>query len=178
MGFASVSNTRSFTTGRLMSSMKGDADVFGNAPDRIRLDEVALMDALVAMSGEAFNDMETCTGHRPRREYLQQLLGSDYFIALAAIENDQVIGGIAAYELRKFEEECSGIYIYAVGVAKAFARFQAPAIWRPEMADAGRDTEILTPVMSDILITDWTCSALIPIIFYITKREFIIRNMP
>jgi len=32
-------------------------------------------------------------------------LGSDWFIAIAAVERDEVVGGIAAYELRKFEQE-------------------------------------------------------------------------
>ena len=50
---------------------------------------------------------------------MRRLLGSDYFIALAAIgENKEVIGGIAAYELIKIEQERSEIYIYDLAVAE------------------------------------------------------------
>lgn len=47
--------------------------------------------------------------------YLERLLGRDTFIALAALEDDQVVGGVAAYVLPKFEQERSEIYIYAGG---------------------------------------------------------------
>jgi aminoglycoside 3-N-acetyltransferase I len=50
------------------------------------------------------------------------LLGSDYFIALAALKNGLVVGGIAAYELHKFEQERSEIYIYDLAVAAAHRR--------------------------------------------------------
>lgn len=84
--------------------------------------EVALMEALLATFGEAFNDMETYTGRRPGVDYLRQLLERDYFIALAALENHQVVGGIAAYELKKFEQERSEIYIYDLAVLRAHRR--------------------------------------------------------
>jgi aminoglycoside 3-N-acetyltransferase I len=53
---------------------------------------------------------------------LARLLGSDYFMALVALEGDEVVGGIAAYELRKFEQERSEIYIYDLAVAAAHRR--------------------------------------------------------
>jgi aminoglycoside 3-N-acetyltransferase I len=84
--------------------------------------DVALMDALLATFGEAFDDVETYTGKRPGAAYLRRLLGSDYFIALAALKGDDVVGGIAAYELKKFEQERSEIYIYDLAVAAAHRR--------------------------------------------------------
>ena len=80
------------------------------------------MEALLTMFGEAFNEMETYTANRPSEEYLQQLLGSDSFIAVAAVKNDEVVGGIAAYELRKFEQERSEIYLYDLAVASGHRR--------------------------------------------------------
>ena len=50
------------------------------------------------------------------------MLGSDYFIALAALKNGSVVGGLAAYELQKFEQERSEIYIYDLAVAAAHRR--------------------------------------------------------
>jgi aminoglycoside 3-N-acetyltransferase I len=85
-------------------------------------DDVAAMEALSTMFGEAFNDMDTYTKRRPSASYLRRLLGSEPFIALAAFKNGDVVGGIAAYELRKFEQERSEIYIYDLAVAGAHQR--------------------------------------------------------
>jgi aminoglycoside 3-N-acetyltransferase I len=85
-------------------------------------DDVAVMKALLATFGEAFDDVETYRGNRPSTSYLQQLLGSDYFIVLAALKSGEVVGGIAAYELKKFEQERSEIYIYDLAVSAAHRR--------------------------------------------------------
>jgi aminoglycoside 3-N-acetyltransferase I len=85
-------------------------------------DDEPLMRSLLAMFGKAFNEEQTYGGNQPRAGYLQQLLGSDYFIALAALKNGEVIGGLAAYELRKFEQERSEMYIYDLAVAFAHRR--------------------------------------------------------
>jgi aminoglycoside 3-N-acetyltransferase I len=74
--------------------------------------DLALMEGLLANFGEAFEDVETYNSFRPSNTYLKRLLGRDYFIAIAALKNETVVGGIAAYELQKFEQERSEIYIY------------------------------------------------------------------
>jgi aminoglycoside 3-N-acetyltransferase I len=84
--------------------------------------DVALMEALLTTFGEAFNDMATYAGNRPSPDYLRRLLGGESFIALAALKDGVVVGGIAAYELRKFEQERSEIYIYDLAVAAAHRR--------------------------------------------------------
>jgi aminoglycoside 3-N-acetyltransferase I len=76
----------------------------------------------VTGEGEAFNDVETYTRTRPAAGYLRKLLDGDSFIALAAVTNGEVVGGLAAYELRKFEQERSEIYIYDLAVAAAHRR--------------------------------------------------------
>lgn len=67
-------------------------------------DDVGLMQGLIAAFGEAFHEAETYSGNKPSGAYLALLLGADYFIALAAVKNNEVVGGLAAYELRKFEQ--------------------------------------------------------------------------
>jgi aminoglycoside 3-N-acetyltransferase I len=89
---------------------------------QITPNDLPLMQALMTTFGDGFNDVDTYMGNRPSPDYLRQLLGSDYFIALAAIKNDQVVGGIAAYELKKFEQARSEIYIYDLAVASAHRR--------------------------------------------------------
>lgn len=81
-----------------------------------------LMNALLTLFGEVFNDMETYTANRPSADYQRRLLGSDTFIALAALDDGDVVGGLAAYELRKFEQARSEFYIYDLAVAASHRR--------------------------------------------------------
>ncbi len=92
-----------------------------NKPVEVRQlgrDDIALMEAMMTTFGEAFDDMDAYTASRPSSEYTQRLLSSDSFIALAALKGDKVVGGLAAYELRKFERERSEIYIYDLAVTE------------------------------------------------------------
>jgi len=89
---------------------------------RLTRDDAPLMEALLTMFGEAFDDAHTYAGARPRPSYLASLLGGDSFIALAALKHGAVVGGLAAYELKKFERERSEVYIYDLAVAAAHRR--------------------------------------------------------
>jgi aminoglycoside 3-N-acetyltransferase I len=85
-------------------------------------DDIALMEGMSTMFGQAFGEPDTYGGSRPTAAYLHRLLGSDSFIALAALQDGEVVGGLAAYELRKFEQERSEIYIYDLAVAAPYRR--------------------------------------------------------
>jgi aminoglycoside 3-N-acetyltransferase I len=89
---------------------------------QLAADDERLMRALLSVFSEAFDDADTYGAKRPAPAYLRQLLASDYFIALVARDESEVIGGLAAYELRKFEQERSEIYIYDLAVAAAHRR--------------------------------------------------------
>jgi aminoglycoside 3-N-acetyltransferase I len=94
-------------------------------PYAIRLlaaDDVDLMSGMLTVFGNAFGEPETYGAARPNRTYLRRLLAGDSFIALVAMEGDEVVGGLAAYELRKFERERSEIYIYDLAVDAACRR--------------------------------------------------------
>lgn len=80
------------------------------------------MHALLDMFGEAFNDVAAYGSARPSAAYFASLLGSETFFALAAVQGETVVGGLVAYELRKFEQERSEIYIYDLAVAGAHRR--------------------------------------------------------
>ncbi len=86
------------------------------------LDDAALMRSVLTMFGEAFQDVPNYSGAQPGTAYLERLLGSDTFIAIAALKGDEAVGGIAAYVLPKFEQERSEIYIYDLAVADAHRR--------------------------------------------------------
>jgi aminoglycoside 3-N-acetyltransferase I len=72
--------------------------------------------------GEAFEDVETYGDHRPSAAYLDRLLGGESFIALVALYEEQVVGALAGYELRKLEQERSEIYIYDLAVNASHRR--------------------------------------------------------
>ncbi|MCH8529384.1 MAG: AAC(3)-I family aminoglycoside N-acetyltransferase [Saccharospirillum sp.] len=84
--------------------------------------DTGLMEAVSTLFGEVFDDEQTYTGQRPSTDYLQRLLGGDSFIAIAALKGAEVVGGIAAYELKKFEQERSEIYIYDLAVSGSHRR--------------------------------------------------------
>lgn len=84
--------------------------------------DVDLMHGLCAMFGEAFGDHDTYSSARPDAAYLRGLLAGDSFIALAALWQGDVVGGLAAYELRKFEQARSEIYLYDLAVAAPHRR--------------------------------------------------------
>ena len=84
--------------------------------------DAGLLEEMSAMFGEAFGELDTYGGARPGPAYLAQLLGNPLFIAVAALEGTEVIGGLAAYLLPKFEQERSEIYIYDLAVAKPHRR--------------------------------------------------------
>jgi aminoglycoside 3-N-acetyltransferase I len=81
-----------------------------------------VIEAMLTVFGEAFEDVETYGSARPDSDYFHRLLSSDYFIALAAMKGEDVVGALAGYELQKFEQERSEIYIYDLAVAEVHRR--------------------------------------------------------
>jgi aminoglycoside 3-N-acetyltransferase I len=84
--------------------------------------DVHLMPALLTTFAEAFEEPATYNDARPGSDYLERLLASNHFIALAAMKGEHVVGGLVAYELQKFEQERSEIYIYDLAVAAPHRR--------------------------------------------------------
>lgn len=85
-------------------------------------DDIDLFRELLAVFGQAFDELDTYTSAQPGTAYLRKLLGGDQFIALVALNGDIVIGGLVAYELPKFEQPRSEIYIYDLAVASRHRR--------------------------------------------------------
>lgn len=83
---------------------------------------VATMRELLGMFGEAFDDVSTYTRHQPDDSYLSRLLASDNFVAVAALAGREVVGGLTAYVLPKFEQARSELYIYDLAVSEAHRR--------------------------------------------------------
>ena len=84
--------------------------------------DLPLLRSLLRMFGEAFGDLPTYQDAVPGDAYLASLLAQPHFIALAATAGGDVVGGLAAYVLDKFERERREIYIYDLAVASAHRR--------------------------------------------------------
>lgn len=89
---------------------------------RLGAGDAAAMRELLAVFGAAFEEPETYGAAQPDDAYLQRLLSRDHFIALVALQQGRVVGGLAAYELEKFEQARSEVYIYDLAVAEAQRR--------------------------------------------------------
>ena len=89
---------------------------------QLRSADRPLMRELLRVFGDAFDDPDTYTARQPSDEYLGRLLDSETFMALAAVDGGAVVGGLAAYELVKFEQARSEIYIYDLAVSAAHHR--------------------------------------------------------
>jgi len=95
--------------------------------------------AMNDMFATAFGDPASSTAAPPSSAYLQKLLGGDSFIAIAAQEGSAVVGGLAAYELRKFEQERSEIYIYDLAVSENYRRRGIATALIGELKRLGRE---------------------------------------
>ena len=83
------------------------------------IEELKAMNRLYA---DVFGDAFSYQGEPPSDGYLGRLLADPGFIALAAWSSGKMVGALSAYELRKFEQERSEVYIYDLAVAEAFRR--------------------------------------------------------
>ena len=80
------------------------------------------MRALLALFATVFAEPATYLEAQPDDDYLRALLARDSFFAIAAFEDEEIVGGLAAYELPKFEQARSEIYIYDLAVDERFRR--------------------------------------------------------
>lgn len=88
----------------------------------LKPDDLATMRDVLSLFGNVFDEAETYCAKQPSDEYLCNLLASPTFIAIAALHKSEVIGGLAAYVLPKFEQARSEIYIYDLAVVEEHRR--------------------------------------------------------
>jgi aminoglycoside 3-N-acetyltransferase I len=84
--------------------------------------DAELFRSLNAMFGEAFGDAEAYGAAPPSDADLETLLAKQHVIPIVALAEGDVVGGLVAYELDKFEQSRSEIYIYDLAVAEAHRR--------------------------------------------------------
>ena len=58
----------------------------------------------------------------PSNDYLEELLKKKNFVVFIATINDQVIGGLTAYELTKYYSENPELFIYDIAIKQEYQR--------------------------------------------------------
>lgn len=84
--------------------------------------DVGRMRALNALFGRAFSDPDSYGGAPPDEAYLARWLAQAHVLALIAESDGTVVGGLVAYELQKFEQARSEVYLYDLAVAQEHRR--------------------------------------------------------
>lgn len=97
-------------------------DIFSDRTVLLRKPSVGELKDLLAVFAEAFEDHESYQSAVPSDDYLNKLLAREDFIPLVAIADGRVVGGLASYVLKKFEQERSEIYIYDLAVLEEYRR--------------------------------------------------------
>ena len=89
---------------------------------RLRPADLGAMRQLNALFAEVFADPQSYAAAPPSDAYLEDLLGKEHIIALAAVADGQVVGGLVAYEMDKFEQARREVYIYDLAVGADYRR--------------------------------------------------------
>lgn len=89
---------------------------------RLNKSDVGLFRNLKEVFSEAFEEELTRLSKTPTDQYLENILQKENFISLVAMDGENVVGGIVAYVLEKYEQERNEIYLYDLAVAESFRR--------------------------------------------------------
>src|SRR5947209_1771290 len=84
--------------------------------------DAAVLENLNRVFGRAFAEPVTYGANPPSRAYLESLLAKEHVIVLVARMRREVVGGLVAYELEKFEQARREVYIYDLAVAERHRR--------------------------------------------------------
>lgn len=90
--------------------------------DRLASRDVAGLRALNRLFADVFEDPASYAAAPPDDDYLAGLLAKEHVVALVATDCDDIVGGLVAYELDKFEKARREIYIYDLAVAATHRR--------------------------------------------------------
>ena len=97
-----------------------------NEPHGVRVlggQDVTAFRGMLSIFAEAFGESDTYLARQPDDAYLARLLASEEFVAVAAFSRSgDVIGGLAAYVLPKFEQIRRELFIYDLAVAAPYRR--------------------------------------------------------
>ncbi len=78
---------------------------------------------LMKLFSLAFYDTKNYEDNPPTDEYIESILKNPCNSVIVAMnEQSEVVGGLVAYELQKFEQQRSEVYLYDLAVAEDYRR--------------------------------------------------------
>jgi aminoglycoside 3-N-acetyltransferase I len=86
---------------------------------KLTQEDVAAFQSLVHLFNLVFEEDETAIG---TEKNLLKLLGSDHFVAMAAFYENEIAGGLTAYELPMYYSDHSEILLYDLAIKAEFQR--------------------------------------------------------
>lgn len=89
---------------------------------RLGPDDIPLLRKLNALFADVFDDPGSYASEPPSDAYLADLLAKEHVVVVVALADDEVVGGLVAYELEKFEQARREFYIYDLAVAAQHRR--------------------------------------------------------
>lgn len=112
---------------------------FSYAIRQLDTHDVDLVYELLAVFADVFDEPDTYWSHRPGKDYLERQLDSGDCLFVVALLGTQVVGGLTAYELKKFEQERSELFIYDLAVHEEHRRRGLATALIEEVKSIGRD---------------------------------------
>ena len=85
---------------------------------RIDVSDIKMFRKLVELFQEVFEEKDSV----PDKKYLREILAKPGFNAFVAMNGNEVVGGITAFELPKYSTKGSELFIYDVAVKKELQR--------------------------------------------------------
>ena len=123
--------------------------------------DLGQMKALLRLFGEVFEDAESYHSKVPSDAYLAGRLRDETFFAVVAFDTSgAAIGGLAAYELKKFEQERSEVYIYDLAVRAEHRRKGVATALIRALGDVVRERAWIMFVQADTGEEDAPANAL------------------
>jgi len=89
---------------------------------RLTKNDLETMRLLNVLFGEVFEDHENYHDHKPSDDYLRDVLENENTIVVVAFQGNEVVGGLVAYVLDKFERQRREVYLYDLAVSTAHQR--------------------------------------------------------
>lgn len=89
---------------------------------RLEAGDGEILKKLLKVFAVAFDDAQAYQSSIPSDSYISELLSRPTFNALVALDGEEVVAGLVAYELEKFEQERREMYIYDLAVLETHRR--------------------------------------------------------
>lgn len=89
---------------------------------RLAAGDISSLREINELFADVFEDADNYAANKPSDEYMQTFLANEENIVIAASYDGQIVGGLVAYTLNKFEQQRKEVYLYDMAVATTAQR--------------------------------------------------------